>query len=135
MEFSRPGLSEKLVPGVRSECCDRREPSLCTAEIDRAKDSREISAERAHDGVALLVRLNADNKKYRGTGEWRKDGLRNRCWIFSAGWAHTNSLNLCRQIYNPKYVQCLLLEINAKKRAEGYEDLLNLNHSTKWLQR
>ena len=92
MEFSRPRFSEELVPGIRSESRDTREPCLDATEIDRAKDSRQISAERAHGCVALAVRLNAGNEEYRGAGERRKDGLRNRCWIFSTGQAHANIL-------------------------------------------
>jgi hypothetical protein len=79
MEFSRPGFLEELVPGIRSESRDTRESCFQTTEINRAKNSREISAERAHGCVALGVRLNTDNEEYRGAGEWRQDGLRNRC--------------------------------------------------------
>jgi hypothetical protein len=79
MEFGRPRFSEELVPGIRSEPRDTREPSFYATEIDRTKNSREISAERAHGCVALAVWLNTDNQEYRCAGEWRKNGLRNRC--------------------------------------------------------
>lgn len=95
MEFCRPRFSEELVPGIRSESHDTREPSLYATEIDRAKNSREISAERADGCVALAVRLHADNQEYRGAGERRKNGLRNRCDLFSFGGAHTNTLDVC----------------------------------------
>ena len=94
MEFSRPGFLEELVPGIRSESRDTRESCCDATEIDRAKNSRQVSTERAHGCVTLAVRLDADNQEYCGAREWRKDGLGNRCWILSAGWAHIKSLDL-----------------------------------------
>jgi hypothetical protein len=85
MEFSRPGLLEELVPGIRSESRDTREACFETTEIYRAKNSREISAERAHGGVTLGVRLDTDDEEYRGARERCQDRLRDRCGIFSAG--------------------------------------------------
>jgi hypothetical protein len=79
MEFRRARPAEELVPGIRPESRDAREPSFYTAEIDRAKNSREISAERVHHGIALAVWLDTDNQKYRRAREWRKNRLRNRC--------------------------------------------------------
>jgi hypothetical protein len=79
MEFSRQRFSEELVPCIGPESCDTRETAVYPAEIDGAKNSREIGAKRAHGCVALAVRLNRGNQKYRGAGEWRENGLRDGC--------------------------------------------------------
>jgi hypothetical protein len=85
MEFGRPRCSEKLVPCIRSESRDAGEPCLYATEIDRTKNPRQIGTERTHGRVALAVRLNADDQEYRGAGERRKNGLRNRCRIVFTG--------------------------------------------------
>lgn len=84
MEFGRQRFSEELVPDIGSESRDTREPSLYATKIDRAENSRKISAQRAHGCVALAVRLNTDNQEYRCAGERRENGLRKR----SIGHAH-----------------------------------------------
>src|SRR5580704_6719698 len=99
-EFGRPRCSEKLVPCIRSKSRNTREPCFDAAEIDRAKNSRQISTERAHGCVALAVRLDARNQEYCGAGEWRKNGLRNRRWIFSAGYAHADIVDLAPDLRN-----------------------------------
>ena len=92
MEFGGPRFAEELVPGIRSESRDTREPCLYATEIDRAKNSRKVSAERAHCYVALAVRLDTDDEEYRCAGEGRKNGLRNWCWLF-AGYAHIHAVD------------------------------------------
>jgi hypothetical protein len=79
MEFGGPRFAEELIPGIRSESRDTRETSFYATEIDGAKNSRKISAERAHDCVALAVWLDTNDQEYRCAGEGRKNGLRNRC--------------------------------------------------------
>ena len=96
MELRRPGALEELVPCIRPESRDTREPRLDAAEIDRAKNSRQISLRSERTVAISQVRLDAGNEEYRGAGEWRKDGLGNRYWIFCAGWAHGNSFDLRR---------------------------------------
>ncbi len=78
MEFGRARCSEKLVPGIRSECHDTRQSSVYPTEINRAENSRKVSAERPHGCVALTVRLNTDNQEYCCTSERRKHVLRKR---------------------------------------------------------
>jgi hypothetical protein len=48
MEFGRPRPSEELIPGIRSESRDTREPSFDTTEINCPKNPGEIGAERAY---------------------------------------------------------------------------------------
>src|SRR5258708_32598580 len=99
MEFGRPRPSEKLVPCIRSDCRDTREPSLDTTEINRSKNPGEIGAERAYGCVAFAIRLNTNNQEYRRAGEWRQNRLRYRCWIFSVGCAHTNTVDFASDRY------------------------------------
>ena len=101
MELCRPGLAEEPVPSIRPKPRDTREPSLDATEIDRSKNSREISAQRAHSCVALTIRLNTNNQEYRCAGEWCKNRLRNRCWLLFAGYAHTNTILGFRRFTDP----------------------------------
>ena len=92
MELPGMRFSKDLVPRIRAECRNTRKPSLHATKIDRAKNPREITAERAHRRAALPVWLDTSNQEDRGARERRKDGLRNPSglsWVF--GCAHTNA--------------------------------------------
>jgi hypothetical protein len=43
--------------------------------------------------VALAVRFDKHNEKYRCAGEWRENGLRNGRYVASAGYAHVNTID------------------------------------------
>src|SRR6516225_66797 len=89
MELFRTRFAEDMVPRIRSESDNTREPSLEATEIDGTINPREITAKRAHGRVALAVWLETNDQENCCACERREDRLRNHCHLLPVGCAHT----------------------------------------------
>jgi hypothetical protein len=68
--------SEKLIPGIRPESGDARQPGLYVTKLHRANQSGEIHAKRAQMRVSVFVLADAQHQKNRRPRKRTDYGLR-----------------------------------------------------------
>ena len=85
MQFSWPRTAKEPIPRIRSEPSDTGKSSIDITELYRTDQSRQVTAERAHSGITLRLRLDGNDKKDRRTRQRSEDLLwkRNLVWPFS----------------------------------------------------